>query len=484
MKKFFQRKWDFKLLVMVVCVFFLLIACSQVLDPTSIDEVASAPVSGSPSIPASAPSEPVGSPSAPASAPSEPVGSPSTPASAPSESADSPSAPVNPPFEPSNAELSDYQYNKMQVISSDNSYLKNVLWGQKDEDIPKVLHLLQILRDEIVPQSVNKLMATFPKTFGWMKEYYEVGMGVVLNPTSDDSVVAAFSANDARGNTPDEAVDMEYGLMVKYNDFVWNEDGSLTEISRSELESHIIHEMMHALMCESLTCGYMGRSSELEDLKHDTFPIWFREGTAEAAGGGTGIIWKEITKTLFLKNGMEEKYIEDFLKKYPLDGESSQSRYRTGYFATMYLGYLASGKKSMEPQDIAAGLDLLLYKIHCGQSLASVIKDISPVLENGEKKYSDIDSFVSGFTDKNTEIVTFVTNLMNKATATGRGSLLASSFTDSNLLPDEKFETSLFWLYLGRDVYWNKYGETMSARQMFKGGSATKDGVSGLGAQR
>ena len=63
-------------------------------------------------------------------------------------------------------------------------------------------------------------------------------------------------------------------------------------------------------------------------------------------------------------------------------------------------------------------------------------------------------------------------------------SRVKSYFTDSNLLPDEKFETSLFWLYLGKDVYWNKYGETMSARKMFKGGSATKDGVSGLGAQR
>lgn len=461
MKRFFKGKLSLKLLVIAICVFFFLIACSQMLDPTFIDEVPGSSASDSPSEPATSPSNPVSTPST-----------------------------------PSNAVLSDYQYNKMQEISRNNDYLKNALWGQKGEDIPKVLHLLQILRDEIVPQSVNKLIATFPKTFGWMeKDYYEVGMGVVLKPTSDDSVVASFSANDARGDTPDESVHTEYGLLVKYNNFAWNKNGSLTADSRSELESHIIHEMMHALMCESLTCGYLGRSSELVDLDNDTFPLWFREGTAEAAGGGTRIIWIEFTKPEFLKNGVEEN-IKTFLKNNPLDGESSKSRYRTGYLATMYLGYLASGKKSMDPQSIAAGLDSLLYKIHCGQSLASAIKDISPVSETGEKKYSDIHSFVSDFTHTNEEVITFATELMNmtidkeRKTETkeeekrGRGSLLASSFIESDLLPDEKFETSLFWLYLGREVYWNKYGEAMSARKMYKGGSATKDGVSGLGVQR
>ncbi len=448
MKRFFKGKLSLKLLVIAICVFFFLIACSQVLDPTFIDEVSGSSASDSPSEPATSPSNPVSTPST-----------------------------------LSNAVLSDYQYNKMQEISSDNSYLKNVLWGQKDEDIPNVLHLLQILRDEIVPQSVNKLIATFPKTFGWMaKDYYEVGIGVVLNPDTDDSVVAAFSANEARGNTPDEPVHMQYGLLVKYKKFDWNDDSSLPAYSRLELESHIIHEMMHALMCESLTCGFMGRSSELEDLRTDTFPQWFIEGTAEAAGGGTGIIWKEITKNLIL-DAMEEKYIKKFLDTYPLTGDSSQSIYRTGYLATMYLGYLASGKKSMAPQDIATGLDLLLYKIHCGQSLNSAIKDISPVLQNGEKKYPNTDSFVKDFTSENDEVVTFVMDLMNKAKATGRGSLLASSLDATDVLPDEKFETPLFWLYLKRDVYWNKYGEKITARQMFEGGSATREGVPGFGTQ-
>lgn len=449
MKRFFQRKFSFKLLGIVICVFFFLIACTQVLAPTFSDDVPGSSVSDSPS--------------APATSPSNPVSTPST---------------------PSNAVLSDYQYNKMQEISRNNDYLRRTLNSQKEEDISKALHLLQILRDEIVPQSVHKLISTFPQTFGWMeKDYYEVGMGITLSSYVDesDSVVAAFSANDARGDTPDESVHMEYGLLVKYGNCDWNNDGSLTADSRSELESHIIHEMMHALMCESLTCGYLGRSPELEDLYNDTFPLWFREGTAEAAGGGTRIIWNAIT------NNPELNTIVKFLEKYPLTGDTSQSRYRTGYLATMYLGYLASGKKSMDPQSIAAGLDSLLYKIHCGQSLASAIKDISPVSETGEKKYSDIHSFVSDFTHTNEEVITFATELMNmtidkeRKTETkeeekrGRGSLLSSSFIESDLLLDEKYETPLFWLYLGRDIYWNYYGNKISARQMYKGGSATRD---------
>lgn len=61
---------------------------------------------------------------------------------------------------------------------------------------------------------------------------------------------------------------------------------------------------------------------------------------------------------------------------------------------------------------------------------------------------------------------------------------IAPSFQEKNILPNDTYETPAFGLHIGKDRLWNRYGGNMSARKMFKGGSATRDGVSGLGAQR
>lgn len=68
----------------------------------------------------------------------------------------------------------------------------------------------------------------------------------------------------------------------------------------------------------------------------------------------------------------------------------------------------------------------------------------------------------------------------------GRGSLLAESWEgdglrDADLLPNEPFDTPLFWLHVRHDSYTNKFEDKISVAQMFKGGAAYKDGVPGLG---
>ena len=435
-------------LVTVIGVFFLLNACHQVLDTPTIDG-----------------SSPASSPNSPHS----PSGSPTAPSTG-----------------SSTEELSDYENNKKQEISRDNVYLSNTLASQQEEDIDKALHILKILRDEIVPQSVAHLIQTFPKTFRWLQKDYEVGMGIALSSYVDDadSVVALFLGNFAKGNTPQETVFTDYTLSIKYGRFKWDKNIELTDESRDELESHVAHEMMHALMSESLSSGFFGITAELEDISSDIFPKWFTEGAAEAVGGITSKIWGEITKPVFLPNGMEEQYVKKFLEQYPLSKAGYYSVYQTGCLATLYLSYLASGKTALEWEikDLASGLDSLLYKIHCGQSLASVINEISPVLKTGQKKYSDITSFVNAFTGENADAVSFVTKLLNKAGADGQGSLIAPSFQTKDILPNEKYETPLFWLYVRRDVKTNTYNGKITARQMFKGGAATKDGIPGLGA--
>lgn len=457
MKRFFQRKFSFRLPVIVICVFFFLIACTQVLETPSSD---GSSVSSSPN-----------SPTSPSGSPQNPTGSPAVPGTG-----------------SSTEELSDYENNKKQEISRDNVYLSTTLASQQEEDIDKALHILKILRDEIVPQSVHKLIATFPKTFGWLQKDYEVGMGITLSSYVDksDSVVALFLGNFAKGNTPDETVFTDYTLSVKYGKFKWNEEIELTDESRSELESHVAHEMMHALMIESLSSGFFGITAELKDISSDIFPKWFTEGSAEAVGGITSKIWDEITKPVFLTNGMEEQYVKKFIEQYPLNKAGYYSVYQTGCLATLYLSYLASGKNATEWEikDLASGLDSLLYKIHCGQSLASVINEISPVLKTGQKKYSDITSFVNAFTGENADVVSFVTALLNKAGADGQGSLIAPSFQTKDILPNEKYETPVFWLSVRGDAKTNTYNNKITARQMFKGGSATKDGIPGLGAPK
>ncbi|MBO5691096.1 MAG: hypothetical protein J6R96_04460 [Spirochaetaceae bacterium] len=52
---------------------------------------------------------------------------------------------------------------------------------------------------------------------------------------------------------------------------------------------------------------------------------------------------------------------------------------------------------------------------------------------------------------------------------------IAPSFQEKNILPNATYETPAFWMHIGKDRLWNKYGGNMPARQIFKGGSATKD---------
>lgn len=368
---------------------------------------------------------------------------------------------------------SDYQYYKNQKIAE-----SPILQWQDNKAY--ATHLVQILRDEVVPQSVKALLAKFPKTFGYL-EGREIGVGLAMN-TVEDSAVASFYS-DIPHTTPDKPVSGVYGLTVGYSQFSWEKiDESnfrLTSCSREELESAVVHEMMHAMMCESLTCGYTGRDSTLG--KTASFPEWFREGTAEAVCGSARFVWK-IAEKRYLLEQMEDKYMkEEVLQLYPLTADKHNSKYQTGWLAIMYLSHLASKDKALTPSSLAAGLDSILHQIHCGDSLSDTIQAIS------EGKFSGLDDFESKFTDSNDEVVDFCVELLNTV-GKGRGSLLAENWEgdglqDSDLLPNEPFDTPLFWLYVRNDRYTNKFEDKISAAQMFKGGAAYKAGVPGLRAR-
>ena len=427
-------------LIAVIGVFFLLNACHQVLDTPTFDS-----------------SSPASSPNSPHS----PSGSPTAPSTGSSTS-----------------EVSKFKENLGLEISADSDRLKNLfsLLSSQDE-IEKNVHLMKILRDEIVPQAVHQLVETFPKTFGWMQNDYEVGIGLALNPANNKTFVASYWANPG-ASLPDAPVRMQYGLIVVYGLFSWNGDNTLDSNSRQELESHVVHEMMHALMAESLTYGFIGLSSTLQKEEGEKFPLWFTEGAAEAVGGTFSRIRFEIEKfNTFYENSEAE--MEAFLNQFPLSGSDSQSTYQTGCLATLYLSYLAMNEKDMNTTTLAQGLDKIMSLIHGGKSLTSVIHEIS------SGKFTSLQAFESWFTYEKNEVLSFATSLYDTFKE-GRGSILALSPTNNELLltPSKDVRTPLFWLYVVREGETNTYNNKITAQQMFKGGAATKDGVPGLGAPK
>ena len=443
MKSFSGRQISVVLLLVVLVLFCFFSACEQLTDAAlpagGWDEAGVSSTSGKGSVP-------------------ETVGPPS-------------SAGANAAFQNPPPVWSDYEYNKGQQVEVGNDYLSPILNYQDNK--AHAAHLLKILRDEVVPQSVQALLRTFPKTFGYLQGR-EIGMGVALN-TLEKATVASFSSVFSYASAS-EPVSTMYGLTVGYARFSWEKDKDvLAAHSRKELESAVAHEMMHALMCESLTCGYTGCDSNLNVDSSQMFPVWFREGTAEAVCGAARSVWLTV-KRKYKPERMEQQYIKEFLRDHPLTKDAFISKYQTGYLAAMYLGWLANGRTSMEPAAIAAGLDTLLSQVHSGKSLSDAIRD------NSQGNFSSLSDFESKFISTNKDVVDFCVELINKI-GSGRGSVLVSSYAnDDNLLPDTPVDSPLFWLYVRRETYTNKYNDSIAAQQMFKGGAVTKQGIPGPGA--
>lgn len=473
------HRWKLALMIMPALLLLgllLLAACDQGVDFQPPENDQSQEKTTQDSKPTS--NEPADSPSPSSATPSEPTASPEN--KTPSTDGDSTTDGVssNTPgttTPPAGGDTtipetpwSDYEYYKQLKISRDTCEVQTIVkWHPGYED--KVVHLLQELRDEVVPQAVASLVERFPKTFGHMVGK-EIGMGVAFN-SNDTSAVAALSA----ALPTDDA--SQYGLIVGYGNFVWEGD-VLSANSRREMEAYVVHEMMHGLMSESLTCGYFGCDSSIDIIESQRFPLWFQEGTAEAVCGGARNLRFRLKKQYpnSVVNGTEvldaetERQLDvtaaemkDFINTNPLvkSRHSSVAAYQTGWLAVMYLGYLANGGSDMSPSSIAAGLDTLMGQVRDGASLSEAIRRSSC------NKFSSIGDFESKFTGENSEVVDFVVKLMN-AIGSGRGSVLVDSYknftcipNDSDLLPDQAMDSRLFWLYINaNNVYTNKiYGD-------------------------
>lgn len=379
----------------------------------------------------------------------------------------------NTPQENPPAHLEDYlEYGNIEITEEN---LESALSAQPNK--AQALHLMEILRNEIVPQATNALLQRFPRTFGHLKDQV-IGMGLALNTNDSSTAMATFAMGYLYGDgSPYKTMDIRYTLTVNYSSFMWKKN-KLQAFSRQELEVTIAHEMMHAFMCETLTRGFTGLDHNLSPLTIDKFPSWFIEGTAEAVCGAIDTIRREngfgINQNTTL-NEIQKKLSSD---KFSLTSDNITATYKTGYLAVLYLSYLASGSKTLEATDLAQGLDQLLSLIHKGESLSNAIKKIS------KDKFSDLKNFEDNFAEKGAH---FVKKLMEKIEGKGekeeigRGALLTGNYSDRDLLINEPLETqtTLFWLNISNYYYFNKYNDKFTTFDVLKGGSATQSGISG-----
>ena len=358
------------------------------------------------------------------------------------------------------------EYGNIEITEEN---LQRALWGQPNK--AQTLHLMEILRNEIVPQATNALLQRFPRTFGHLKDQV-IGMGLALNTSTSSTAKAAVGMGYRYGDgSPYKTMDIRYTLTVNYSSFEW-EENKLQAFWRQDLEVTIAHEMMHAFMCETLTRGFTGLDHNLSPVPTDKFPSWFIEGTAEAVCGAIDTIRHE--RGYGITSNTTEDEIKEKLsgRDYHLKSNEVTATYKTGYLAVLYLSYLAHGSNSLKAQDLAEGLDTLLSLIHKGESLSNAIRKIS------DDKFSDLKNFEDNFAAAGAP---FVKKLIEQIGTEGRGALLTGNYNDRNLLQDKPLSPpfTLFWLNISDDNYFNKYNDKFTTFDVLKGGSATQPGEPG-----
>ncbi len=250
--------------------------------------------------------------------------------------------------------------------------------GLSAKDLATANNLIPVLQTSIVPQAVNSLLNTFQDAFGYLQGS-EIGIGLKMYNDPNTSVLASVGLRFG-GNMQSLGFNLSVNMATLGN-------GTLNAAARDELEVTIVHEMMHAFMDEALTNGMTGNVNG--ELQKDRFPLWFIEGMAQSAAGGCfhGNPW---VQGLGINKNSSEADITSAINRQPLtnSGNGGASDYATGYLASMYLGYMASGGNSVSKAAMSSGLDKVLNEIKGGVSLeAAVQKYTGKNLKQFEKDF-------------------------------------------------------------------------------------------------
>ena len=308
-----------------------------------------------------------------------------------------------------------------------------------------------LIINKLQPQAVNLLLASFP-SFRQEAENGRIGKDIGLEIDYDpDATYYGYATNkpDTKDGTLSYFVSINTAMLVKdkkaANPVVTKEGKNIIELANT-----MVHEFFHVFMYDFNRTGMTGMTTpteptmvdgkETEKYLQTRFPKWFIEGTASSVEHNWRgrpdefiILRREFSedtqyRQLYERDLLLKRYVLGFDKKqddgsiknyFTYDLECANgfdkygnavdtvgSRYTAGYLATLYLSELSarshpqigSSVRQTESGGIAFnnvalkyGLDYILARIHNGESLDSVIKDISG------GRYQSTDDFEARF---------------------------------------------------------------------------------------
>lgn len=260
------------------------------------------------------------------------------------------------------------------------------------------------IANEYVPNAIKQIFDHFPSLKNITgSDTIEMSLEIdVIDGSGGTLAYAGFSYTSMPGSKP-----VNMMIRVDIDDFS-DKDALGTGTNAEVLESTLAHELMHSVMQYNLTDGMSGRNGE-------NYPTWFKEGTAQLAGGGYTTGWNDelmyYVKQLSSENDTSQNTkIETFLKNYTIESRP----YGHGYLACAYIGWLANGGGVITDTNIAAGMDEIFTRLGNGSSLDDAIKNTTG------KTFTEIDNM---FKNADTGIVDFVRGL-TYASIGGAGSVV------------------------------------------------------------
>ncbi len=226
--------------------------------------------------------------------------------------------------------------------------------------------LADTIANKLVPNAVRQILDTFePLRDNMGSDKIKMSLDVSYIDGKNRTLAYASFRYSYGGGRP-----YSMGIRVDAADFT-EADAEGTGPNAEVLKSTIAHELMHSVMQYTLTDGMSGRNGA-------GYPTWFKEGTAQLAGGGFATGWND-TLTYYANylndadDTSQDANIASYLRKFTM----SNRPYGHGYLGAAYIGYLANGGGAVTDANIVAGMNKIFTELLKGTDLESAIRNLT-----------------------------------------------------------------------------------------------------------